>query len=757
MKWYTKAAKQGDVDGVFNLGAVYLNGKGVPKNEKEAFKWITKAAEQGDSEAQNVLGGIYYSGLGVGANENEAFKWWEKSSEQGNANSQFNLGVSYRNGVGVAKDDKKSFDWFTKSAEQGDADGQFNLGLSYRDGVGVAKDKKKAFDWFTKAGLQGNLGAQSNLGWCYRDGIGVTKDEKKAFEWFTKSANQGDADAQYHLGWCYQKGIGVTKDEKKALDLYSKSAEQGDKDGQNKMGWCYRNGIGVEKDDKKAFEWFTKAALQGDADAQGILGYCYESAVGVNKDEKEAVKWYRKSAEQGDAYGQDELGRCYELAVGVDRDYVKAFLWFTKAANAGNANGQYHLGYMLENGLGTKKNLNEAKEWYRKAAKENCGNAQYALGNLYYSENKFTKAKGLYEKAKKNNIILASEALLVAKKNISQEGPFRGISNLKWWGVLILIVTLLSYLSGWIFVFGGFENTNKAKTIAFVFGVFGIFNLFIAPLIFIKNLNVFENPRMLIFYGLPVALFLSGWLNAFSKKQIFKRLSYLFFLLGGFVLSALIAILLYLIGNIFLDVFHGLSLFQCFFLTAVFSFGVLGMVRIGKKEESIQTWKNLCMLASISGFVCAVSAAFFLNEYYLSAESSKTDKLIYCLIHVLLPAGLVISWKHLNPTVRKASNLLCCIWIALISFRILQLVSVERSANDYLESLTLIQKGDDLSKDKNLQKAKAAFQSASEIITNIARKKPDWETELVKYRIDDLNKKILVLDSQSSTNPQQNP
>jgi TPR repeat protein len=721
MKWYTKAAKQGDVDGVFNLGAVYLNGKGVPKNEKEAFKWITKAAEQGDSEAQNVLGGMYYSGLGVGANENEAFKWWEKSSEQGNANSQFNLGVSYRNGVGVAKDDKKSFDWFTKSAEQGDADGQFNLGLSYRDGVGVAKDKKKAFDWFTKAGLQGNVGAQSNLGWCYRDGIGVTKDEKKAFEWFTKSANQGDADAQYHLGWCYQRGIGVTKDEKKAFDLYSKSAEQGDKNGQNKMGWCYRNGIGVEKDDKKAFEWFTKAALQGDADAQGILGYCYESAVGVNKDEKEAVKWYRTSAEQGDAYGQ------------------------------------YHLGYMLANGLSAKKNLNEAKEWYQKAAKGNCGNAQYALGNLYFSENKFTKAKSLYEKAKKNNIILASEALLMAKKNISQEGPFRGISNLKWWGVLILIVTLLSYLSGWIFVFGVFENTNQAKVIAFILGVFGIFNLFIAPLIFIKMLKVFENPRMLIFYGLPVALFLSGWLNAFSKKQIFKRLSYLFFLLGGFVLSALIAILLYLIGNIFLDVFHGPSLFQCFFLTAVFSFGVLGMVRIGKKEESIQTWKNLCMLASISGFVCAVSAAFFLNEYYLSAESSKTDKLVYCLIHVLLPTGLVISWKHLNPTVRKASYLLCCIWVALISFRILQLVSIERYAKSYLEALSLIQKGEELSKDKNLQKAKVAFQSASEIITNIAKQKPDWETELVNYRRDDLSKKILALDSESATNPQQTP
>jgi len=523
------------------------------------------------------------------------------------------------------------------------------------------------------------------------------------------------------------------------------------------LGNCYAEGLGIEKDARKAFDYYNRSDRLGYLDATYNLGYHTENGLFGRKNYDEAIKYYEKCANSGDFVTATYLGEIYLNGSKIQKDLNKAFHWFEKAAQGGDAEGQYGYGYCYENGLGTPKKPKEARQWYQKAAKGNCGKAQYALGNLYYSENKFTKAKSLYEKAKKNKVILASEALLMAKKNISQEGLFRGISNLKWWGVLIMIVTLLSYFSGWIFVFGGFENTSKAKVIAFVFGVFGIVNLFIGPLIFIKMLKVFENPMGLIAYGLAVALFLSGWLNAFSKKQIFKRLSYLFVLLGGFLLSGLIAIILYLIGNIFLDVFHGPSLFQCFFLTAVFSFGVLGMLRIGKKEESIQTWKNLCVLSSISGFVCALSAAFFLNEYYLSADSSKTDKLVYCLIHILLPTGLLISWKHFNPAARTASYLLCCIWIALITFRILQLVSVERSANDYLQSLTLIQKGDDLSKDKNLQKAKAAFQCASEIISNISRQKPDWETELVKYRLDDLNKKIMALDSQSSTNPQQNP
>ena len=572
-----------------------------------------------------------------------------------------------------------------------------------------------------------------------------------------EKATKGDSQAQAELGDAYLAGRNTEKNEKKAIIWITKSAEQQNPYGLMLLGNCYAEGLGIEKDVRKAFDYYNRSDRLGYLDATYNLGYHTENGLFGRKNYDEAIKYYEKCANSGDFVTATYLGEIYLNGSKIQKDLNKAFHWFEKAAQGGDAEGQYGYGYCYENGLGTSKKPKEARQWYQKAAKGNCGKAQYALGNLYYSENKFTKAKSLYEKAKKNKVILASEALLMAKKNISQEGLFRGISNLKWWGVLIMIVTLLSYFSGWIFVFGGFENTSKAKVIAFVFGVFGIVNLFIGPLIFIKMLKVFENPMGLIAYGLAVALFLSGWLNAFSKKQIFKRLSYLFVLLGGFLLSGLIAIILYLIGNIFLDVFHGPSLFQCFFLTAVFSFGVLGMLRIGKKEESIQTWKNLCVLSSISGFVCALSAAFFLNEYYLSADSSKTDKLVYCLIHILLPTGLLISWKHFNPAARTASYLLCCIWIALITFRILQLVSVERSANDYLQSLTLIQKGEDLSKDKNLQKAKAAFQCASEIISNISRQKPDWETELVKYKLDDLNKKIMALDSQSSTNPQQNP
>ena len=45
-------AQQGNVDAQYNLGMMYLDGKGVAQNYKQAMVWFQKAAQQGDIGAQ---------------------------------------------------------------------------------------------------------------------------------------------------------------------------------------------------------------------------------------------------------------------------------------------------------------------------------------------------------------------------------------------------------------------------------------------------------------------------------------------------------------------------------------------------------------------------------------------------------------------------------------------------------------------------------------------------------------------------------
>jgi TPR repeat protein len=81
----------------------------VAKNEIEAVKWYLKAAEQGDAPAQYNLGVCYANGNGVAKNKIEAVKWYRKAAEQGNANAQHNLGLCYAMGEGVAKDEIEAY------------------------------------------------------------------------------------------------------------------------------------------------------------------------------------------------------------------------------------------------------------------------------------------------------------------------------------------------------------------------------------------------------------------------------------------------------------------------------------------------------------------------------------------------------------------------------------------------------------------------------------------------------------------------
>ena len=46
MKWYRKAAEQGDAKAQFNLALRYYKGEGVTQDYAEAAKWYRKAAEQ---------------------------------------------------------------------------------------------------------------------------------------------------------------------------------------------------------------------------------------------------------------------------------------------------------------------------------------------------------------------------------------------------------------------------------------------------------------------------------------------------------------------------------------------------------------------------------------------------------------------------------------------------------------------------------------------------------------------------------------
>jgi tetratricopeptide (TPR) repeat protein len=83
LEQYRKAADQGFAPAQTNLGNMYLNGLGVPKDDAQAVAWLRKAADQGVAQAQRVLGVKYELGEGVSRDLSQAVSWYRKAAEQG--------------------------------------------------------------------------------------------------------------------------------------------------------------------------------------------------------------------------------------------------------------------------------------------------------------------------------------------------------------------------------------------------------------------------------------------------------------------------------------------------------------------------------------------------------------------------------------------------------------------------------------------------------------------------------------------------
>ena len=147
----------------YNLGLMYANGRGVPKDDAEAVKWLRKAAEKGVDESQYNLGLMYANGRGVPKDDATAVRLYRKAAENGIAGAEYNLGLMYANGRGVPKDDAEAVKWLRKAAEKGVDESQYELGLMYANGRGVPKDDATAYQWYLLAVAQGNEEARKGM------------------------------------------------------------------------------------------------------------------------------------------------------------------------------------------------------------------------------------------------------------------------------------------------------------------------------------------------------------------------------------------------------------------------------------------------------------------------------------------------------------------------------------------------------------------------------------------------------------------
>lgn len=96
----------------------------MEQDPQETLKWFNKAAEQGNESAQYHLGLLYYHTKSADGGYSQAAIWYRKAAIQGNVESQYMMGVIYSNGHGVKQDHAEAAQWYMKAALNGHVEAQ---------------------------------------------------------------------------------------------------------------------------------------------------------------------------------------------------------------------------------------------------------------------------------------------------------------------------------------------------------------------------------------------------------------------------------------------------------------------------------------------------------------------------------------------------------------------------------------------------------------------------------------------------------
>lgn len=190
------------------LAFCYDLGMHVKPDGKESIRLLTEAANQGYAQAEYELGRIYLYGRGINTDYAQALIWERKAAEQGDPRAQRDLAFMYERGFGVEADPAKAAEWNQKAATQGNPDAQLHLAKALDEGAGVNKDSQEARKWYSKAARQEQPAAQLELARQSAD----QGNCPVAIHWYDEAAGHGQTQAMYELGKLYLGKCGPDKE-----------------------------------------------------------------------------------------------------------------------------------------------------------------------------------------------------------------------------------------------------------------------------------------------------------------------------------------------------------------------------------------------------------------------------------------------------------------------------------------------------------------------------------------------------------------
>ncbi|KAJ3363810.1 hypothetical protein GGF32_003473 [Allomyces javanicus] len=212
-------------DGLVGLGAMFMEGEGVEKDEAKAIQLWEQAAKEGDAEAMFALAQNYLSEEDMA----KAIPWLEKAGDKGHTVSLNTLGMLNFTGEGLPVNVEKAIQLHERAAALKDTDAMCLLGQLYEEGsnqgTGIKQNYATAMEWYLKAAARGDAAAMRSISGMYAEGHGVPKSAEKAREWAERAEAAADSDDEDWEDCCDDKDCDGCDDDEHDHDHDSEDDE----------------------------------------------------------------------------------------------------------------------------------------------------------------------------------------------------------------------------------------------------------------------------------------------------------------------------------------------------------------------------------------------------------------------------------------------------------------------------------------------------------------------------------------------------
>ena len=245
-----------------NLGMLYSQGMGVPREPERANTLFYQAAIRGYAPAQYQYSKALLSGHAASKVSGDIVFWLKNAARQSYTPAYYELGKLFSESTLVEKDLEYAMGVLQKAVDSGVSGADDLLSRIEANLPGVTRDTD---DEQITARLVEGRGTLAQRRLFYQGQKAFIRQEyDTTIQYWAPLAEQGMAKAQYGIAFMLESGWGVVQDFNEAAHWYKLSAQKGHRKAQFNLGRMYIEGRGIELNKGIGFFWIQSAADLGE-------------------------------------------------------------------------------------------------------------------------------------------------------------------------------------------------------------------------------------------------------------------------------------------------------------------------------------------------------------------------------------------------------------------------------------------------------------------------------------------------------------